>query len=153
MGNLEATDSEVERNKRVPNKEIRLAPMFSNNAMNLRSLSSFPKSRAGLENGSESVLVGARSFRIRQLAVEETQSAAPVVVLSEGFEDGVEGEDVGAVEEVGEDPRAVAHVSVGGADADELEGDEVGVEGGNGVGGELGLDLVEVAHGKAGGAL
>lgn len=87
------------------------------------------------------------------MAVEETQSAAPVVVMSEGFEDGVEGEDVGAVEEVGEDPRAVAHVSVGGADADELDGDEVGVERGNGVGGELSLDLVEVAHGKAGGAL
>lgn len=54
----------------------------------------------------------------------------PVIVLSKGFEEGIVDEDVWGCEEVVEYERHVADVGVVGADADELDGDDVWVDGG-----------------------
>lgn len=76
----------------------------------------------------------------------------PVIVLSKGFEEGIVGEDVWAFQIVVEYECQVARVGEVGARADELDGYEVWVDGGDWVGDDLGLDLVEVAHCKLGGA-
>lgn len=73
--------------------------------------------------------------------------------MSKGFEERIENEDVwGAREVVGEYEFTVAHVSVGSAQADELDGNAVRLDGRDWVGCDLGLDLIQMAHGKLGGA-
>lgn len=86
------------------------------------------------------------------MAVKVTHRTAPVIVLSEGFEEGIADENVGARKVVSEYELAMAHASAGGAHADKLDGNAVGLEGGDWVGDDLGLDLVQVAHGKLGSA-
>ncbi|KAK9938768.1 hypothetical protein M0R45_015489 [Rubus argutus] len=76
----------------------------------------------------------------------------PVIVLSEGFEEGIVGENVWAFEIVVEYERQMARVGQVGPRADELDGYEVWVDGGDWVSDDLGLDLVEVAQCKLGGA-
>lgn len=86
------------------------------------------------------------------MVVEVTYSTSPVIILSKGFEEGIENKDVWAGEVVREYKFAVVHVSVGSTNADELDGNAVRLEGGDWVGSDLGLDLIQIAHGKLGGA-
>lgn len=85
------------------------------------------------------------------MPIEKIYRVLPVIVLGECFEKGVIAENIRRFEGVVEYECSVAGVGVGGRDADELDGDDVWVDGGDWVGEELGLDLVKVAHFKLGG--
>lgn len=66
----------------------------------------------------------------------------PVIVLSKCFENRIVGKYVRVREVMVEDERTVAHVSVGGANADELYGNKIGIDGRDWIGDDLGFDLV-----------
>lgn len=86
------------------------------------------------------------------MVVKIIHSAAPVIILSKGFEESIVHKNVRTRKVMGEYEFAMAHVSVGGAHADELDGNAVRLDGGDWVGDDLGLDLIQVAHGKLGSA-
>lgn len=66
---------------------------------------------ASLKDRGESILIRVGCVWLSQLGVEVTQSAEPVIVLGESFEESVVGEDIWAREEVGEDARAMVDAS------------------------------------------
>lgn len=76
-----------------------------------------------------------------------------MTVLSYSFENGIVGENIG-VGDVGEDEEGLAHVSVAGANPNELDGEEVWVDDGEGDwrGDELSLDLEGLRYCQVAGA-
>lgn len=70
----------------------------------------------------------------------------PIIVLGKGFEKSIVGKDVRRRKIVIEDENRMADVAMGRGNADELDGNKIGVDGGDGGGEELSLDLVKLRH-------
>ena len=114
--------------------------------MNFLAFKDLGKASAGLEHRSESILIWVWRIRHYQLVIEVSNSIVPSVVLSEGFEKSIVGKDVGRSKIVIEDENRVAQVAMGGRNADELDCYDIGVDGGDGGGEELGLDFEKLTH-------
>lgn len=114
--------------------------------MNFLAFEHLGKASAGLEHRSEGILVWVRSIRQNQLVIEVRNSSVPSVVLRKGFEKSIVGKDIWKREKVIEDKNRMAEVAMGGRNADELDSNDIRIDGGNWGSNDLSLDFEKLTH-------